>query len=398
MASLSQLVLASLAVMQVVLAGTPKTCSNPTLSCHNTSSIADTCCFNSPGGQMLQTQFWDTSPTTGRSRGPSNSWTIHGLWPDHCDGTYDSSCDPSRAYTNISAILQSYGKTDLLSYMNTYWVDINGDDESFWEHEWGKHGTCISTLKPSCYTGYTAQEEVPDFFQKTVDLFKTLDSYTALANAGILPSSTATYTASAIQNALKASFGFAVTIQCASGALDEIWYSFDVLGSVQTGTFKPAAPVGQSSSCSSTGIKYLPKSGGGTGTTTSTGPTSTPTGGSGSFSGSGYLNAYTSGSQTGCLISAGTWYTSGTCATYTATASGSGFTLKSSKGNCGISSSNTFTCASGVTATVFTASGGMLAYNGATTFYATAVPSGSTQATVYTASKSVSVTFKWQSV
>jgi hypothetical protein len=24
----------------------------------------------------LQTQFWDTDPVTG----PSNSWTIHGLW------------------------------------------------------------------------------------------------------------------------------------------------------------------------------------------------------------------------------------------------------------------------------------------------------------------------------
>jgi len=109
--------------------------------------------------------------------GPSNSWTIHGLWPDHCDGTYDSSCDSTRAYTNITAILQSYGKNDLLAYMNTYWVDINGADETFWEHEWAKHGTCISTFKPSCYTSYTAQEEVPDFFQKTVDLFQTLDSY-----------------------------------------------------------------------------------------------------------------------------------------------------------------------------------------------------------------------------
>jgi ribonuclease T2 len=116
-----------------------------------------------------------------KTSGPSNSWTIHGLWPDHCDGTYDSNCDSSRAYTNITQILQFFGKTDLLSYMNQYWLDENGDNESFWEHEWGKHGTCISTLKPSCYTGYTATQEVPDFFQKTVDLFKTLDSYTVLS-------------------------------------------------------------------------------------------------------------------------------------------------------------------------------------------------------------------------
>ncbi|KAG5735221.1 hypothetical protein E4T56_gene13699, partial [Termitomyces sp. T112] len=47
-------------------------------SCHNTSAVSNLCCFESPGGLLLQTQFWDTDPSTG----PTNSWTIHGLWPD----------------------------------------------------------------------------------------------------------------------------------------------------------------------------------------------------------------------------------------------------------------------------------------------------------------------------
>jgi len=51
-------------------------------SCHNTTAIDNTCCFESPGGLILQTQFWDTNPASG----PNNSWTIHGLWPDNCDG------------------------------------------------------------------------------------------------------------------------------------------------------------------------------------------------------------------------------------------------------------------------------------------------------------------------
>ena len=59
-----------------VYGGSPPTCSNPQLSCHNTAAVQDTCCFNSPGGELLQTQFWDTNPPTG----PVNSWTIHGLW------------------------------------------------------------------------------------------------------------------------------------------------------------------------------------------------------------------------------------------------------------------------------------------------------------------------------
>lgn len=62
-----KLLLASSLAFTAVLAGTPKACSNPQLSCQNTTAVADLCCFNAPGGQMLQTQFWDTSPSTGKS-------------------------------------------------------------------------------------------------------------------------------------------------------------------------------------------------------------------------------------------------------------------------------------------------------------------------------------------
>lgn len=56
--------------------GASATCTNTQLSCHNTTVQENLCCFNSPGGSLLQTQFWDTSPVAG----PSDSWTIHGLW------------------------------------------------------------------------------------------------------------------------------------------------------------------------------------------------------------------------------------------------------------------------------------------------------------------------------
>jgi ribonuclease T2 len=46
-------------------AGSPETCSSPQLSCQNTTVVSNTCCFNAPGGQLVQTQFWDTSPSTG---------------------------------------------------------------------------------------------------------------------------------------------------------------------------------------------------------------------------------------------------------------------------------------------------------------------------------------------
>ena len=54
---------------------------------------------------------------------------------------------------------------------------MNGDDETFWEHEWNKHGTCVNTIEPDCYENYKPQVEVGEFFAKTVELFKGLDTY-----------------------------------------------------------------------------------------------------------------------------------------------------------------------------------------------------------------------------
>jgi ribonuclease T2 len=142
--------------------------------------------------------------------------------------------------------------------MQQYWVDINGDDETFWAHEWGKHGTCINTITPSCYTNYTPQEEVGDFFQKVVDLFKGLDTYKvcnyhpssetntaclilfqALAAAGITPDSSKTYSLSDIQAALSNLHGGAsVYIGCSSGSLNQVWYFYNVAGNAIDGQYQ----------------------------------------------------------------------------------------------------------------------------------------------------------------
>ncbi|CAJ2505687.1 Uu.00g130810.m01.CDS01 [Anthostomella pinea] len=383
------------------LAGAPKTCASTgaaaQLSCHNTTAVTDTCCFNSPGGSLLQTQFWDTAPAVG----PADSWTIHGLWPDHCDGTYDSTCDSKRAYTNISAILTAAGDGDLLDYMKTC---ITG--EEFWEHEWGKHGTCVSTLAPACFTSYQPTEEVPYFFNLTVSLFKSLPTYEWLAAAGITPSSTKTYTLAAIQAALSKNHGGEeVYIGCTSSAVEQVYYYFNVRGNAITGEWVPASPdSSDDGGCPSTGVKYLPKGTGTTPPTTTTtttgGPSPTATGGV--FAGKGYLNAVTGGSTKGCLISGGTWYTTGTCATFTATSSGSGFSLSTSKGDCS-AASGSLTCASSVESPgVFAAEGSALLNSaaGADDWFADSVPSGSTQGTVYAAEGSHGTTLQlqWQSV
>ena len=58
---------------------TSASCPNAQLSCSSGATTTNYCCFNYPGGLLLQTQFWDTNPPTG----PSDSWTIHGLWSVH---------------------------------------------------------------------------------------------------------------------------------------------------------------------------------------------------------------------------------------------------------------------------------------------------------------------------
>ncbi|KAH8120043.1 RNase Gf29 [Phellopilus nigrolimitatus] len=335
-------------------------------SCHNTT-IQNTCCFESPGGLLLQTQFWDTDPSTG----PTNSWTIHGLWPDNCDETFESSCDSSRAYTDISGLLTNAGATDTLSFMKTVilfdhhyrqardflkLIDrigsiLTGDDESFWEHEWSKHGTCMSTLEPDCLDDYSTGDEAVAFFVRVVSLFK-----------GVVPA-----------------------LNCDGNTLNQIYWYFNLKGSIINGTFV-AIDAPSKGSCSTSGISYPPKSG--SATTTTTSATSTPTN-SGDLPAKATITASrVSGNLSGGLLSAGTWSTQ-TLATYTLSGNISSFTMKSSKGDCGISS-GVFSCGSSVSVSTFSAvnSGNdiLLAFNGSSAFSSDTVPSGTTQEAVYTGS------------
>jgi len=254
---------------------------------------------------------------------------------------------------------------------------------------------------------------VADFFNSTTTLYSSLPSYQFLSNAGIIPSSTTNYTSQAVLDALNSATGFTPYISCDNGALNEIWYYFYLTGSVQTGTFAGTNAPGKNNNCPAS-IQYLPKSTSSspsstttttsvasTTTTTSvssttTSATASPTSGAEPFVGKGYMDVYTSGSQNGCLISGGTWYTSGTCATYTGTAVSGGVTLKSSKGNCAIVS-GVISCASSVSSpAVFNVSGNLLEYSSSTNFYASAVPSGSTQSKVEVASDNVVLQIEWQ--
>ncbi|KAF8307607.1 ribonuclease T2 [Clavulina sp. PMI_390] len=222
-------------------------------SCHGSAS-SNSCCYESPGGLLTQVQFWDTNPVTG----PADSWTIHGLWPNKCDGTYSENCDKSRAYTNLSAIFDQAGRSDLDDYLSQWMLSNDETPEKFWAHEWETHGTCVSTLDTKCIpSGSPPGTEVVYYFNQIATLFQDLPTYQWLSNQGITPTSGKKFTLEQFTDAIKAEWGYTPAVDCEDGAVYEISYYFNLKGSMIDGEFVPLdAPT--PGSCSSS-FSYLPK-------------------------------------------------------------------------------------------------------------------------------------------
>ena len=152
-------------------------------SCENNTAITNTCCSPTPGGLTVVTSFWVLIDLLDKSRYrvlifnplqntytglessgqflPARHWGVHGLWPDNCDGSYESYCDLTRQYdpspspntttgkpdgTPVPAwkgetttdVLKRFGRLDLLSWMEGYWVNRGDKNEVLWAHEFSK--------------------------------------------------------------------------------------------------------------------------------------------------------------------------------------------------------------------------------------------------------------------
>lgn len=293
-------------------------------TCTNSTPIENSCCFESPGGILLQTQFWDYSPAIGGDK----TFTLHGLWPDNCDGTYEQFCDKSLEISNAKDIVEKFDDT-LYGDMTTFWKDYKGNDESLWEHEFNKHGTCVNTIRPKCYSDYESDENVYDYYKIAMTLYKKLNTYEFLAGEGIEPSTEKTYTKAEIASALQKNFGKSVYFKCNSdNAIQEVWYYHYLNGPLTKQDFVPIDTI-TTSNCPSSGIKFVPKgsSGGGGGSN----PPATGT--------KGFLKL-----SDGCIISNGKYFTKGTCATFRKQdGDHDAYNLVSSKGTCHMEG-NVFVC------------------------------------------------------
>lgn len=261
------------------------------LTCRNDTAVPDTCCFEYPGGIFLQTQFWDYRPSRPnldkealeKELGPLDEFTIHGLWPDKCDGGYEQFCDNSRSIDDVYHLLnleqfnnpenglEISGK-DLLTELNRLWKSNNGNDESLWIHEYNKHGTCIKTIRPKCYENWKSKAQKPDldlnkqsvydYFRTAYNLYKKLNTSAILKAHGIRPSTTATYTREEIASALSVGFdGHSVFFACdRHNAINEIWYYHLLKGSLLGEEFTSIDSIYRGRErCPERGIKFFPK-------------------------------------------------------------------------------------------------------------------------------------------
>lgn len=356
-------------------ADSPLSCSCGSGSSSTSSSCSDSCCHEVSNGLFLSTQFWDYSPATG----PDDLFTLHGLWSDTCSGSYNTYCN-SWQITSAQSTLQQLGYNSLLSTMNSVWFNNAGTSDDLWTHEFNKHGTCMATVNPSCYSSSAPDSQnVGDFFTTAVDMFNNLPTYKWLTAAGLSPSTSKTYDVSDIESILSAQVGNTkVYLGCdSSNNLQEVWYAFYLQGSVASGVFSPTDNP-TASTCKN-GMKWMPKG--------SSSPGGGGGGGGGASPGKYTLNVVstsTTSSLSGCIISGGNWYTTGTCASFTVAdgSSSNSVTLTSSKGPCGIVSNN-LVCSSGTTASQFVIDdNGYLNYGGQSTWSAASIPSGTQQAPV----------------
>ncbi|KAJ3074743.1 ribonuclease T2-like, partial [Podochytrium sp. JEL0797] len=148
-----------------------------------------------------------------------------------CSGAQTSTtgCDSTRQYTGITSLISS---SPIYNDMMKYWISYKGTDtasyDSFWAHEWGKHGTCWSPADLAC-TG-SSPADVETFFGAVLKAHSKYDFFAPLYNAGIIPNGN-TYAKSAFTAAIVAAFpGTSVGYVCTGAYVNEIHLSLVAVG------------------------------------------------------------------------------------------------------------------------------------------------------------------------
>ncbi|XP_050293452.1 ribonuclease Oy [Anthonomus grandis grandis] len=131
---------------------------------------------------------------------PKDSWTIHGIWPTKTGHEGPLYC-PSAIHFNPEEL------TTMLNDLNNFWtnVEANTKPNSFWAHEWNKHGTCASVLPQF--------DSVTNYFKMGLKLRSQYDLTTILNKGGVTPGNNG-YDVALIYSVIKNAINKEPSIQC----------------------------------------------------------------------------------------------------------------------------------------------------------------------------------------
>lgn len=196
----------------------------------------------------------------------SGTFNIHGLWPDRNNGDNPFFCtNTPLGYSDLQKGLQ-YS-------LQSYWSGLYSDDQSFLEHEWGKHGTCWNPQ-------YGNMDEIPEKVRSFVEVARERTNqipsdylnlvvhlssdvyriFNDLEKQGIVPSDNQLYSLSQIKGALKKAYGTdEIAVNCLRDETGQSYFSDILMCLDKNYNPIPCKTAYLSGGCPSTGLKYPEK-------------------------------------------------------------------------------------------------------------------------------------------
>jgi len=153
---------------------------------------------------LLLVQQWPATQhsSTWPAGADTNDFSLHGLWPSRTGAdvnSYPCTCTSEEfSESKVSASLDE---------MKVHWASYTGQDDTFWGHEWSKHGTCCDSTQ--------GLEDQASYFAGGLKLRNQDSLLSALSKASITPGGSYTYAAMA--DAIKAVIGVAPLMGCKTG-------------------------------------------------------------------------------------------------------------------------------------------------------------------------------------
>lgn len=98
--------------------------------------------------------------------------------PTQCNGRHISDCGTSNEWHNVQKLLSEEDHRRIRSV----WRPTQGTYNDFWNYQWQKHGTCISTLAPTCPNQTDVKASIVHYMTRTMELFSQFDTYQVSMN------------------------------------------------------------------------------------------------------------------------------------------------------------------------------------------------------------------------